>query len=238
MSYLAFTACDEKYFYAHGPAYMQSCIETGTKFEIVVVDASSSKAEDMRSYVESERFGRVCVIERAENAPPMDRVGYACARFKYAAQRMRDSEETTSLLITDIDCLFIQPVQQPSRPIGLFTRESLPGTVGWEREGTTVAAGLVYVQDSPVGHRFINEVARQIETLPQQWFVDQVALNRAATSLRVEELGHLHKFTQLDMDWEFRSDSFIWTGKGDRKYNNLTYTRMKHDLERRFVFAS
>ena len=81
MSYLAFTACDEKYFYAHGPAYMQSCIETGTKFEIVVVDASSSKAEDMRSYVESERFGRVCVIERAENAPPMDRVGYACARL-------------------------------------------------------------------------------------------------------------------------------------------------------------
>ena len=218
MSYLAFTACDEKYFYAHGPAYMQSCIETGTKFEIVVVDASSSKADDMRSYVESERFGRVRVIERAENAPPMDRVGYACARFKYAAQRMRDSEETKSLLITDIDCLFIQPVQQPSRPIGLFTRESLPGTVGWER--------------------FINEVARQIETLPQQWFVDQVALSRAATSLRVEELGHLHKFTQLDMDWEFRSDSFIWTGKGDRKYNNLTYTRMKHDLERRFVLAS
>lgn len=238
MTYRAFTACDEKYFYAHAPAYMQSCIETGTKFEIVVVDASPVNTEEMRNSIKDDRFGRVRVIERAESAPMMDRVDYACARFKQAALRMRDSLETESLLITDIDCLFIQPLPQPARAIGLFTRESLPGTVGWEREGTTVAAGLVYVEDSPVGHNFINEVARQIDTLPKQWFIDQVALSRVASALDLERLDRLHKFTQTDMDWEFRSDTYIWTGKGDRKYNNLTYTRMKRDLERRFIFAS
>ena len=235
MGYRAFTACDSKYFRDHAPAYIQSCIETETPFTIVVVDAESGSTDASHDLIaqKTKGLGRATVLEKVAEAPINDRVYYACARFIHAAMLMHEDMYTVeSLLITDIDCIFMKHLPQPKLPVGLFVRNSLPGTVGWEAEGTKVAAGLVYIESSSVGRNFIRNVAAQITRLPKQWFIDQVALSRVAKTLT-----EFHTFTQTDMDWEFESDSYIWTGKGNRKYNSLTYVAKKRELEERFKCA-
>ena len=43
---------------------------------------------------------------------------------------------------------------------------------------------------------------------------------------RVEE------FNEYFMDWNFRDGSVIWTGKGDRKFNNIKYVKAKKEFDR------
>ena len=79
------------------------------------------------------------------------------------------------MLIIDTDCLVMEPYIWPDADLGLFLRDPLPGTVGWEKEGTHVAAGMVlYTKKS---QPFAQEVAQALSTNDLIWFVDQVALS-------------------------------------------------------------
>ena len=243
LDYTALVACDPIYFREHAPAYIQSCVDTGTQFVIVVLDCDSEESKVIPNLVaaKSSGLGTSVIIERTVHDFP-SRTRYSQARFMCASKiqtLLAESGKTSSnLLITDIDCMFMKPIPKPDKPVGLYLREPLPGTIGWEKEGTRVAAGLVYVEHSEVGNQFINQAAYMMRTLPQQWFVDQVALSRAAILNDLEKRDLVHKFTQEDMDWQFTSESRIWTGKGDRKYSDLKYVTKRRELEEKFRCAS
>ena len=48
---------------------------------------------------------------------------------------------------------------------------------------------------------------------------------------RVDD-SQLEKFDSEFMDWEFKDGTTIWTGKGDRKFNNVRYVEMKKKFNR------
>jgi hypothetical protein len=121
--------------------------------------------------------------------------------------------------------------------VGLYLRDPLPNTVGWENHGTHVAAGLVllnHVNEMDRTHReFIDRVIEKIESYRLQWFVDQVALWETYQDmlLDTDNADKFLKLTDNELDWEFKPDTLIWTGKGDRKYNNVKYVTQKINLQ-------
>ena len=67
-----------------------------------------------------------------------------------------------------------------------------------------------------------------------RWFVDQVALYEQYIEEGWDKRSDFIDFGANVMDWQFLPDSYIWTGKGDRKYNNTTYVNKKVEFHKCF----
>ena len=134
-------------------------------------------------------------------------------------------------MILDIDNFLMNKVQWHTEDIGLFLRDPLPGTVGWEQESTHVAAGIVSFT-SPKGKEYLKDVSNQIKSYSNlQWFADQNALWKVYEKNK----DYLSTFVYNNsiMDWEFKPDTMLWTGKGPRKYDDPTYVSKDRELKER-----
>ena len=136
-------------------------------------------------------------------------------------------------IILDIDNILMNEVQWNNCDIGLFLRDPLPGTVGWEHESTHVAAGIVSYS-TPLGLDFLNRVSDKIKSYKElRWFADQNALWKV-----YEENKHKLSTFVYDgsiMDWEFKPDTMLWTGKGPRKYDDPTYVSKDNELTEKLL---
>ena len=115
-----------------------------------------------------------------------DRTFYACNRFLKASEILQTADE---VLITDIDCFLRKPIEWEyfkDCDYSLYLREPLPGTVGWEKEGTRVGAGAVYLKNTAL--TFMSLVKKQIEHYGLQWFVDQVSLWEVHNHFQTNEI--------------------------------------------------
>lgn len=236
-SFVSLASCDSKYLYAHAPAFLASSVLSHNDVHLHIINPS----EDDLNYAHSLR----ALARKLSSTPPhisisweeydlnsmwarMDeeekRTYYACNRFIVAPQILAKAK---SLFITDIDCLFMHHVFEPGTDIALFLREALPGTVGWEARGTRVAAGAVFYNKSALP--FAIKVRDKILTGELKWFLDQVAISETYE----EEKNNytFHQYTPTFLDWEFEEDTFIWTGKGPRKYDNPKYLARKAFFE-------
>ena len=93
-----------------------------------------------------------------------------------------------------------------------------------EPEYMRVAGGAIGIQNTPASVAFFARMIEHIDKLgPRVFFSDQwafhlTALERAA-STEIADLPMQY------IDWEFREESAIWMGKGQRKHHNTTYRR-------------
>jgi hypothetical protein len=224
---VVFAACDSKYFMDHAGPFIYSADKHKFDIHIHVVNPTDdvlSHAALLSSTVSS----RVTYTFNDEDLDQLNseqqRAYYACLRFQVAPHILKACQK---LLILDIDCLIVNDFEFPTLPVGYFPREPLPGTVGWEAEGTKVAAGVVYYDSS--AQNVAEAVATTLSGLPLQWFNDQVALNHIFNQLPEEAC---YKFDSQFMDWEFLEGTTIWTGKGPRKYDNEDYLAAKKEYDK------
>ena len=117
-----------------------------------------------------------------------------------------------------------------TQDIGLFLRDPLPGTIGWEKESTNVAAGILSFNGN-MGYLFLEELRKKVLSYEKLiWFVDQNAIWKTYQDMR-DRLS-IFVYDNKIMDWEFKNDTVLWTGKGPRKHDNPTYVeRKKHFTE-------
>lgn len=230
-------SCDSIYLRKHGLAFVSSCslandvhihIINPTKDDIDY--ATSLQAMILlwkkKNINGNTPFGLTVTWEESHLSNLSDeerRAYYACNRFLVAPTIMRQSKG--SLLITDIDCLINRRIFKPAEDVGLFLRESLPGTVGWEARGTRVAAGAVFYNDTDSALIFADKVEDRICEQDFKWFSDQVSISEVYEEEKNNCSYHYYDSTFLD--WEFISHTYIWTGKGERKHNNLKYLQRK-----------
>ena len=219
-----FAACDHKYFLEHEPALVYSCDKVGKDVHIHVVNMTEECRKlaitmDARTKV---NFTMTWEDKDFSNMPaPAERAFYASLRFLRAPMIL---EYARRMLIVDVDCMIMNDFEFPNKPLGYFPREPLPGTVGWEQEGTKVAAGAVYYDVD--AWSIANEVKEVLEELPLQWFNDQIALNTVFSKVPDDMV---EKFDGQFMDWKFVEGTTIWTGKGPRKYDNPIYVAKKKE---------
>lgn len=171
---------------------------------------------------------------------------YSSIRFRAALAAM--GTLARPMFIMDVDSLVMGEIPFPCRPgepvdmaedpppVGVFFRDPLPTDNAWERLGTHVAAGLLYVH--PTASDFLKYVCGMVEVGPRRWFIDQVAIWTAAQWWRAlhgeHSVGHL---TARHLDWNFLPGTAVWTGKGPRKYHNPTYVHAMVELEDEFYEA-
>lgn len=258
--FVVMASCDPKYYEEHATAYAQSAAMNNMNAHIHMIDPDYKTlrhALELAEYV-LKKYGKK-LTHSAEYTrmhsklnPEQTRTYYACNRFIIAPKLFdavggghnpkeeKYESKITGMLITDIDCLFMKEIV-PTYDYGLFLRDPLPGTVGWEEEGTRVAAGIAYFNEET--HWILQYVGQELEKYvlnnDLKWFVDQVTLHRVYVGANkyIDECpqGYIpgfHKFTNEEMDWEFVEGSLIWTGKGNRKHDNPKYVNAKHELSK------
>jgi hypothetical protein len=219
-------AADHEYFKAYGYAFVKSSCYNGNKTHIHLLTKPKSHAE------EKELFGNLRSLkERFKNlfTFTLDMYGYkgreefASARFHVAPIFMDMAsrfEQPLNLMILDIDSVVRRYIQFPKAAVGLFFREPF-GANEWERRGTRVAAGAVFYDHTST--LFAKKVSDRIYDIDKKWFADQVALAETADEFKLASAIYDFSKDNHFLDWEFHDDGIIWTGKGDRKFNNKRY---------------
>jgi len=234
-------SCDELYLDAHGPAFVASNAIADNSIHIhVMVNHTTPKSLVMTKlnqfrirYNAIARKGKMTFSIETLKIPhgtssEVMRTYYASNRFLVAPQLL---EGGGAMYLSDIDSLFNAKLERIDADVGLFLRDSLPDTVGWEALGTKVAAGLVYYSGSQGSRAFAAKVHKGIADNGLMWFVDQVSLYQSYQYF--EKSLTFHKFDNSIMDWDFIEGTPIWTGKGNRKDKNDKYVTRKRQYEMR-----
>lgn len=208
-------ACDSIYLLEHGPAFINSAVYNSNFVHIHVVNPSIEAEKFMQKYNGKNVKFSTNIEENVNKAY------YSCLRFLVAPDLLNYYD---SLLILDIDAVIRKQLTTFKSDYSLFLRDPLPGTTGYENYATRVAAGSVFINKN--GIEFIRAVKDFIiNNFNGQWFIDQFSLYAVH-----EKLGHHWSFTQMPksyIDWDFEDSSDIWTGKGNRKYENKKYLKEK-----------
>ena len=222
-----FTSCDPKYLIEHARAYISSCAKAKNNVHLHVINASVNDW----TYMQTLKMGYNILFPSGEMtissedtdlstiSQEQKRTYYACNRFIVASSII-----SQPMLITDIDCLIMKHIDPLETDLGIFLREPLPGVNDWEREGSRVAAGAVFVKET--AKDFLESISQIILDNELRWFLDQTAL-----SISYQHFKNKYSCTAFGtdfMDWEFIDGTTIWTGKGDRKYSNPKYLGMKN----------
>jgi hypothetical protein len=85
-----------------------------------------------------------------------------------------------------------------------------------------VAAGVIAIKRNPRSIKFFEMLIRRIDELGDRtFFSDQLAFHR--TALEAEGGVKISHLPIEYIDWEFSPESYIWTGKGQRKHESQTY---------------
>ena len=230
-----FASCDPGYLNLHAPALVASAAVAGNNLHLHVINAERNE-EEFLQYL-SDKWKTMSDASFTfswkrqytfHQDSEQQRTIFACDRFVTIVEAM-ERNPNDDWLIIDTDCLIMKHIEKPDDDqIGLFLREPLPGTVGWENQGSRVAAGVVYYSHEALP--FARKVMYRIKHGPNAWFLDQVALNE----IYQKELSNYryHYFDEQFMDWEFIEGTTIWTGKGPRKYDNPTYLTKKNEFDR------
>lgn len=219
-----FAACDAKYFKKFAPAFVSSIgSNSSTNIHIHVVNPDD-EVFALACYLNSRVSQHVTYTfedtDLSEYNDEQKRALYASLRFLVAPFLLSHADQ---LLILDIDCMVMENFEFPDKPVGYFPREPLPGTVGWEAEGTKCAAGCVFFDRSALN--VCDAISKTLDGLDLKWFNDQIALNHVMSQVPQD---FVHKFDGEFMDWEFKEGTAIWTGKGPRKYDNEKYVDMQN----------
>jgi len=240
---VAMVSCDSTYLRDHARAWVGSCILSGNFKRCHIHVVSRDDADfaligllKMQARALATAYGKMfhgLTATFEEDCTGLTdnerRAWYANARFVAAYNLMTEAIYSVrtlhggpSVLLTDVDCVFMNRFVEPQKRIGLFLREPLPNVGEFEREGTRVAAGMVYCHISE--RDFLGAVSNVLTNNALAWFMDQRALWEVARS----RLEHVHPFTKSDMNWSFDDASAtVWTGKGPLKHTSKPYLDAK-----------
>lgn len=233
-----FVSCDAGYWRLHAATLLASVAQNAPDAFVHVHVVNPD--EDCRRHLAI--FGQVLGARRlsatfetvdlsgvAETYPLVYYSSIRFARLYQIAER-----RPTNYLCVDADCLVRAPLagllrQAGSGDVALLRR------FGRSLE-TSVAAGGLFARPTAGARVFLRDVAAGIFSVltsgEAEWFLDQVVISSAVErgcrsgTVAVAQLDYAY------IDWCFRKDGIVWTGKGDRKFSNDSYV-----LEKSFYAA-
>lgn len=195
--------------------FANSLLNSGTKFNhLYVVKIGTYEdpvLQDILHYDKVKFINSTCGRSNDLITPAL------CANIRayYMSRILRDTTE--DLLYVDVDSIVINDIEGIKDFCGCARFLHRPWNAKTKMK---VASGVVYVRNSQEGKDFINKWDNYtMQFGVEKWFSDQEALYKTSQECVVSDLDKRY------IDWEFKKDSFIWTGKGKRKYQNKTYRK-------------
>lgn len=230
------TAADPHYLFSYGPALIASCLEHGVSLHIEVVEPTDTCLSFIAKLEPLIRHG----ITFSVNTPAPGeyaRLGTycACRRFAVAADLL-ERGMVDRVLVIDIDSYVRCPIPDAFSiyDLGLWLRPNEP------EPGMQCLAGCSMF--TPASAAMARDIYRTCEASGfSLYFADQWSIWKVFQEspwARVPEMaGHFIDFAKWSgplIDWDFRDGSYIWTGKGLRKKENMTYVAEQNRLTATF----
>ena len=201
-------ACDSTYFKKHAKALVYSANKIKKDIHIHVVNPH----EMLFGAIDFKQKQNINITFSYNIIKNPTQVYYTYARFLIAKEILKHAKK---VLIVDVDSIFKNDFEWPKTNYGYFPREHY-----WPE--LRVAAGCVYFQEEAINT--LPKLEEKILSLPQQWYVDQIALSWYFNNIVKEWVTY---FDNKFMDYDFKDDTILWTGKGLRKKSNTKYLKEK-----------
>jgi len=220
---ILYAACNYDYYKKYADVLIKSAEQFNQKIHIdIFPDVNDKCIPNLNSYfnVDINYFNDIAKLIKKDN---FDKKAFY-ASFRFLNLKNIVNKYNEPILVVDIDAFIVNKVDaiNENYDFGLFLRENNnDGGNEYEKAGMKVAAGAVYVKKSAIG--FIEYIENYLLQNEMKWFVDQHALYNGYKEYK-DKLNFFQMPTKY-IDWEFKEDSFIWTGKGPRKFNDETYLK-------------
>lgn len=155
---------------------------------------------------------------------------YACMRFLVIPSLFKIDKDI-KLMVLDIDAIIKKTLIFPNENIGLFLRE-------YNKEiKFKILASILYVTYKHID--FINAtnsiIAHHQKNNTMKWYIDQIALYKSYKG-KIEEKD-TYIFTQKYCGWDSENGEYIWTAKGNRKYEDQLFLKEKAYFENMIKIA-
>lgn len=148
-----------------------------------------------------------------------EKAGY-CVNLRARALQGLLMDGHDYVLYMDADCIVRRELSglldlMDGCDIVIHKRESAPDFM-------RVCAALIGVRRTAASLDFVERLVRRIDEIGNRlFFSDQLAFHQIASS--ADSGAAIAHLPSSYIDWEFRPDSHIWTGKGQRKFENMVY---------------
>jgi len=234
MDYLL-VACDSIYLKEFGPAFVASAHKFKHNVLLFVVNPTEESMEILKKMedhcTDSDFMWLSQSVDFTSFSDMQKRVYYASLRFLVLPDLIETSEIDNRFLVVDIDSIVMKPVPFPDVDLGLCTCDDWKTLAQnpIEVAGMKMSAGIVYATTESLD--YFKMVKKFIVNQDfQYWFLDQQALNEC-----VPDLTEFFDFKDtMYFDIDFIEDSYIWTGRGPRKYDNETYVKAFDEMTELF----
>lgn len=234
---LLLTSCDETYYNSYAGSLIASALAHGECLHIHVINPSQETAIELgmlnkKLFANNGLSYSIEFIDLSDWSDTRRKVYYASARFRVADRYLRYrsyrfNEHDVYVIYIDVDSIVNKDIDwdsvlihQPA--LGIYDRrdENL-GSNDRERLGMKVLANGFSRE-----YCFFMDVYEYIEEKNfEYWFLDQEAIYEVWTKYYPQTFWTNVRNTKL-IDFEFHPDTFIWTGKGPRKWTNQTYIKV------------
>lgn len=228
-------ACDSVYLRDHAKGFITSCALAQNNVHIHVTNPSEEDNKYLQFLCEGYKIlypeGHMTTshdnMDTSSFTKSERRTFYACNRYIVVPDVVK-----CNVLILDIDCFVMSNIVPFEEDVGLYLRKPI-GNDKWEIEGNKLAAGAVYVNKNHLDFiGYTKEVILDhISRREMRWFLDQLALIRAYDHFPEKKYVTI---TEKFLDWSFRKNSKIWTGKGSKKSLDATYGAKHKEFKNKF----
>mgnify|MGYP001234718930 CR=1 FL=1 len=142
-----FAACDSKYFIDHAGPFINSAHKSGKPVHVHVINPTKEVYADIEFYKEKISTTMTFTFNDMDLPEDQDQKKciYASLRFFVLPFLL---EKVQKIMVLDIDCLVMKDFKFPTKPCGLFVRQPVTYLTDWIREGTKIAAGIVYFDNT------------------------------------------------------------------------------------------
>jgi len=221
------TSADSNYFNTYGPALFQSAVDANTSIHFNVIQPDSAAANLVLKMANREKDNRVTFsftyTDFLDKVDP--KVYYCCDRFLLARDLLA-MDPGLSVVTVDIDSLVINPFPILDIDLGLWLRPH-------EVKGMNLLAGMCYFSDLSLDFVYTAAI-KMNQTNFKNWFDDQKALWETYQEYDFDGVEFRDFAGSKYLDWEWKSDSNIWTGKGARKHTDPVYVAKFNEFSERF----
>lgn len=231
--YTVVASCDAAYFHQFAPALMMSAIKTKTPLHIHIVNPYQAQIDEVNELMERSALLSFSWMKFDLNGLTdiQRKVLYASERYAVGTEILDifggipDDEPTTGVLILDIDSIINRPIEWTkfaTAQLGIWDRRSEKlGSNDIERRGMKVIA-CMYCDYTAVS--VLEDIYLRIENENfGYWFLDQIAVHDAWMKAIDDGVSWFDMKDKGIIDWTFNDASYIWTGKGNRKFTDQKY---------------
>jgi len=209
-------ACDDNYLLNHGISCLNSAIKTNNNIHCHVLNPKKDTIKKIQKMMtESDLISLSTSQETDTNK--LNPGYYTKMRFYFIDDLFQYSNK---IAIIDTDSIFLKNAMNVFEYDICTHERNLSDT----KEHKRILTSFVLINKSCV--KFIETLKKELKAIGANWWDDQIAIAR--TIIKYKECQEFLKIKYCSIplsytDYTFQNNSYIWTGKGERKNKDKNY---------------